>query len=138
MVQRDNKSRDICCIITESKPSVVPVNLISDNIPDSPRARSSSPLTAHSASMDEPSMVRSSSLENLKTLDEDFDVFPGEIVRASSVSGRGMLNSSSKKSGKDKIGSFRKHFRKALSSAGAEKDKILDKFQRTQSGSSLQ
>ena len=83
------------------------------------------------------SLVRSSSLEDLTSPAADFDLLPGEIIRASSVSGRGMLLNNKKVSGMDKIGSFRKHFRKAISSVGAEKDKILQNLQRTQSGGTL-
>ncbi|XP_022103679.1 uncharacterized protein LOC110986244 isoform X2 [Acanthaster planci] len=137
----ENSNGSVSCMakldVRESQSSIVSTDLNFGDIHDISRARSSSPLTTHSLSVEEPSMVRSTSLENLKTLDEDFDVLPGEIVRASSVSGRGMLNSS-KKSGKDKIGSFRKHIKKAFSTAGMEKDKIFANLQRSQSGSSLQ
>ncbi|XP_033628773.1 uncharacterized protein LOC117291257 isoform X2 [Asterias rubens] len=89
-----------------------------------------------------PLLVRSSSLENLTTLPEDFDVLPTEIIRASSVSGRGMLSStrraSSLETTKEKIGSFRKHFKRAFSSVGAERDKILHNLQRAPSGGSNQ
>ncbi|XP_038047064.1 uncharacterized protein LOC119721201 isoform X2 [Patiria miniata] len=136
-VENSNGSVSCTAKLDVKGETLAPTDLNLDHVRDSPRARSSSPLTTHPASLDEPSMVRSSSLENLKTLDDDFEVLPGEIVRASSVSGRGMLNSS-KKSGMDKIGSFRKHFRKAFSTVGMEKDKIFANLQRSQSGSSLQ